>query len=306
MRRILAGSLVALVAAIMTACGGDVTPAPTPGGGGGQQPPPVVNTPPVVKSIAVSDPRVEAGVPVILTATVEDAETPVANLLFSWAIPQGSVTGTGDGSAITFTPGTDLKTPADYEITLTVTERYTSAGLQAENKATGSVTLHVNNSPKELTDMSLRFLGNFVNSKVSPAVCVAEFSDSCSGKKDEFADIDDNRHDFEIIASTLRPLSLSIASNRVSATVHTFCSFTSKVITTEPREESCANGQCPLGSIQGPVTGDCYTTNVYQNGRWWLCESHIGALPGTTLHAFARALFHIDRHERATRGPIGR
>jgi hypothetical protein len=218
--------------------------------------------------------------------------------LFSWGIPPGSVTGTGNGSAITFTPSTDLKTPADYEITVTVTERYTgTGGVPAENKATGSVTLHVNNSPKELADMSLRFLGDFVNSKVSPDKCVAEFSDSCSGKKEEFQDIDDNRHDFEIIASTLRHLSLSIAPNRVSATVHTFCSFTSKVITTNPREESCANGKCPLGSIQGPVTGDCFTTNVYEKGRWWLCESHLGPLPGTTLHAFARALFHMERHE---------
>ena len=303
MRRVWAGSLVALAAAlIMAACGGG-TLSPTPGGGGT---PPVANAPPVVKSIAVSDSRVEAGAPVTLTATVEDAETPVANLSFSWTIPPGSVTGTGNGSAITFTPSPDLKTPADYEIVVTVTERYTSGGVQAENKATGSVTLHVNNSPKELADLSLRFLGDFVNSKISPDKCVAEFSDSCSGKKAEFEDIDDNRHDYEIIASTLRHTSLTIASNRVSATVHTFCSFTSKVITTQPRDEYCLSHSCPLGSIQGPVTGDCITTNVYQNGRWWLCDSSFGALPGQALTAFARAFFHIDRHERATRGPSGR
>jgi hypothetical protein len=303
MRRVWAGSLVALAAAlIMAACGGGAGPTPIPP----PPPPPVVNTPPVVKSIAVSDTRVEAGAPVTLTATVEDAETPVANLSFSWTIPPGSVTGTGNGSTLTFTPSPELRTPADYEIGVTVTERYTSAGVQAENKATGSVTLHVNNSPRELADMSLRFLGDFANSKVSPDKCVAEFSDSCRGKKAEFDDIDDNRHDYEIIASTLRHTSLTIASSRVSATVHTFCSFTSKVITTQPRDEYCLSHNCALGSIQGPVTGDCITTNVYQNGRWWLCDSSFGPLPGQTLTAFARAFFHVDRHERATRGPIGR
>jgi hypothetical protein len=67
------------------------------------------------------------------------------------------------------------------------------------------------------------------------------------------------------------------------------------VITTAPRDEYCETHNCALGSLQGPVTGDCFTTNVYQNGRWWLCDSHIGPLPGTTLSDFARALFHLDR-----------
>ena len=144
--------------------------------------------------------------------------------------------------------------------------------------------------------MSLRFLGNFADSKVSPDKCVAEFSDSCSGKKDEFADITDNRHDYQIVSSTLRHTSLSIAADAQKATVHTFCSFTSKVITTTPVDEFCANGKCPLGSIQGPVTGDCWTTNVYQNGRWWLCESHFTG-QGGILTDFARAFFRIKSYE---------
>src|SRR4029079_5947477 len=112
-----------------------------------------------------------------------------------------------------------------------------------------------------------------------------------SGKKDERADIDDNRHDFEIVGSTLRHTGLSIAPDRLSATVHTFCSFTSKVITTEPRDESCQGGKCPLGSV-GSVQGDCWTTDVYQNGRWWLCQSHFTA-QGGVVSDFARAFFRI-------------
>jgi hypothetical protein len=298
MRRIAAGSLVASVAAlIIAACGGSSPMTPTPpsgGGGGGGGGGAVTNTPPQIKSITVSDTRVEVGTPVTLTAVVEDQETPVANLTYEWSALTGSFTGTG--AIVTWTPGADAVTPADFVVTLTVTERYASGAATLENKVTGTVTAHVNNSPKELADMSLRFLGDFANSKVSPDKCVSEFSDSCRGKKDEFADIDDNRHDYDIIASTLRHTSLSIASNRVSATVHTFCSFTSRVITTQPRDEPCQNGKCPLGSIQGPVTGDCFTNDVYQSGRWWLCDSHFGPLNGI-LTDFARAFFHVDRHE---------
>ena len=139
----------------------------------------------------------------------------------------------------------------------------------------------MNNSPKELTDLALRFLGDFANSGISPERCVSEFSDSCNGKKDERADVDDARHDYEHIASTIRHTSLSIASTRMTATVHTFCSFTVKVITTQPREESCQGGKCPMGSI-GSATGDCWTTNVYERGRWWLCESHFTSIPSLT------------------------
>jgi len=302
MRRIAAAGLAVCVAAlVVTSCKGPgVSPTETPGGGGtggggGQQPPPAVNTSPVVKSITVSDTRVEAGTPVTLTAVVEDAETPVANLSFGWTFPvSGGVTGTSNGSAIAFTPSTDLKTPGDIEITVTVTERYTSNGVPAENKATGSVMLHVNNSPKELAELSVRFLTDFATSSVPPAKCVSEFSDGCRGKKDEFNDIDDNRHDFLIVGSTIRHTSLDIAPNRLTATVHTFCSFTSRVITTQPREEGCQNGACPLNS-EGTATGDCWTTNVYENGRWWLCESHFTSK--STLSPMMRAFFGIRRLE---------
>lgn len=274
---------------IVAACGGSGT-APTPPPG---QPPPVVNTPPLVKSITVSDPRVETGTPVTLTAVVEDAETPVANLTFAWTVPVGAgtggVSGSGNGSTVAWTPSTGLKTPADYELSVTVTERYTSGGVQAENTATGTVTVHVNNSPKELADLSLRFLGDFATSSVSPERCVSEFTDSCAGKKDEFSDISNNRHDFLILSSTLRPTSVDLNPSRLKATVHTFCAFSSKIITREPRSPGCANGACPFDAVQN-VEGDCFTTNVYEQGRWWICESHFN---GRLLSAAQRAFLGL-------------
>lgn len=271
-------------------CGGPGTqPSPPPGGGNGGQIPPPVNTAPQVKSIVVSDARAEVGTPVTVTATVEDAETPAANLTYTWTTNTGTFSGTG--AVVTWVGGQDAKTPADVVLTLTVTEKYGSGSTAGENKVTATTTVHLNNSPKELADLSLRFLGDFANSKVSPETCVAEFSDSCRGKKDELADIDDNRHDFEIVGFSLRHTSLSIAPSRTAATVHTACSFTSRVITTAPREESCEGGKkCPLGSV-GSVQGDCWTTNVYEKGRWWICESHFTS--STTLTAHGRAFFGL-------------
>ncbi|MEO6236163.1 MAG: hypothetical protein ABIQ52_04140, partial [Vicinamibacterales bacterium] len=222
MRRIAAGAvLAAAIALVLSACG-SAGPGPSPNPGGGVPPPPVVvNTPPQIKSITASEAaRVEVGSPTTLTAVVEDAETPAANLTYAWTAETGSFSGTG--AAVTWTAGPDAKTPADVILTLTVTERYTSAGVAAENKVTGTTSVHLNNSPKELADLSLRFLTNFATSSVPPEKCVAEFSDTCNGKKDELKDITDNRHDFEILRSELRPTGVDIASSRTAATVHTF------------------------------------------------------------------------------------
>jgi hypothetical protein len=298
MRRITVAALIIGAAALIAAACGSAGPGPSPtpggngGGNGGQQPPPVVNTPPQIKSITFSDTRIEVGTPVTLTAVVEDAETPVANLDYRWSSETGTFS--GNTAVVTWTPGSDAKTPADYVVTLTVAETFPSGAATLENKATSTATAHVNNSAKELADLSVRFLTDFATSSVPPAKCVSEFSDACRGKKDEFNDIDDNRHDFLIVASTIRHSSLSIAPSRTTATVHTFCSFTSRIITTQPRDESCQNGACPLNS-EGTATGDCWTTNVYESGRWWLCESHFTSK--TALSPMMRAFFGMRRVE---------
>lgn len=284
MRRVLAGGVVACVAAlIIAACGGSGL-APTPGGGT-QQPPPV-NTAPQIKSITLSDTRAEVGTPITVTSVVEDQETPVANLTYAWTADAGTFAGTG--AVVTWLPPADAKTPADYVLTLTVTERTGTV----ENKTSATASVHVNNSLKELADLSLRFLNDFAVSSVPPDRCVSEFSDACgTGKKDELSNITENRHDFQILASTLRPTSVELPPARLTAKVHTFCAFTSKVITTQPQTGGCqVAGACPFNSVQN-VEGDCWTTNVYDKGRWWLCESHFTAKGSLT--DFGRAFFGI-------------
>jgi hypothetical protein len=285
--RLWLGSLVAVAAAvIIAACSGSSPVTPSPGDGST----PPVNTPPQIKSITLSDQRAEVGTPITVIASVEDAETPVANLTYTWTADTGTFS--GSGPTVTWVAGPDAQTPADVALTLTVTERYSTGTTTAENIVTSSTSVHVNNSPKELADLSLRFLGNFANSGVSPKDCTSEFSDICgSGKADEISNISDNRHDFKILASTLRATSVELPPARLTAKVHTFCAFTSRVITTQPQSGGCSTpGSCPLDSVQS-VQGDCWTTNVYDQGRWWLCESHFTGNAVPT--AFERAFFGI-------------
>ncbi len=293
-RQIVSGLAVsAAVAALLVACGGQSNSptAPGNGSGGGTGSDPGSNAAPIIDSITPSSSRVEIGSRVTLTAVVSDAETPASALTYKWTADNGTFG--GSGATVTWQPGADAATPADYALTLTVTENYTSGGQVRTNTATKSVSVHVNNSPKELADLSMRFLTNFANSSVSPEICVSEFSGSCSGKSSELSDIADNRHDFLILNSTLRPTSVDIAASRNSAIVHTFCAFTSRVITMDPQSGGCLSkpGSCPYNSVQN-VKGDCYTTNVYEAGQWRLCESHFAAQPGTSS-AFARAFFGV-------------
>ena len=238
-----------LMALAVGACkGGSTGPTPPPGGGGngggGNNGGGVVtNTPPQIRSLTSSDARAEVDSPITLTATVEDAETPVANLTYAWSAPTGTFSGTG--STVTWVAGQDATTPADVILTLTITERYNNGSTQLENKVTSNTTVRLHNSPKELRELSIRFLTDFANSKISPDQCVAEFADSCNGKKDERADVDDTRHDYEHIGSTIRHTSLSIAPDRLTATVHTFCSFTVKVITTEAARRGLSGREVP-------------------------------------------------------------
>jgi hypothetical protein len=285
LRSLLIGGVAVCAAALIVACSGSpVTPPP----------PPPVNTPPQIKSITVSDTRIEVGGPsVTVTAVVEDQETAPANLTYAWSAETGTFTGAG--AIVTWSPSSDARTPADVILTLTVTERYASGATTAEHTVTSTLTVHVNNSPKELADLSLRFLGDFADSKVSPDKCVSEFSDTCaSGKADEHDDITRDRHDFLHLSSTLRHTGLSIAADRRTATVHTFCSFTSRVITNQPISNGCVNnpGSCPFNGV-GTAEGDCWTTNVYEQGRWWLCASHY--TPKGIATDFERAFFGIRR-----------
>jgi hypothetical protein len=257
---------VAMCAVALSACNGD-----SPTNPGQQPPPPAVNQAPVIDSVSSDVQRAEVGTEVIFTATVRDAETPVNELIFEWATDGGTFSGAG--SSISWRPPDNATTPADFVIRLTVREQYGTApagGQRPEHRVTAtSNSVRVHNSPKELGDMALRFLMDFANSSVSPDTCVQEFSNSCPGKAVERSQIQDNRRDYDILSSSLRLREVVVSQDRMSARMRVNCAFTSRV-------KACVPGNsvpgCAVGATER-VEGDCNTTGVYEQGRWWLCDS---------------------------------
>jgi hypothetical protein len=256
-------ALVWLTLAVSFACGGEspTAPAPQPQ----PQPPPApVNQVPVIESVVVSTPRVEADTDVTVTATVRDAETPVDQLRFAWAADVGTFS--GPGASVQWRVPRGVATPAEHAVRLTVTEVYGTAdasGNRPQHTVSGSSPLiRVHDSPAELGALALRFLRDFANSTVPADVAIREFSDSCAGKAAERIDIADNRRDFDILSSQL---SLSIARvrtpfSRGDMTVR--CAFSS-------RRRNCPAGSpasCRVGAIES-VEGNCNLTAVYEAQR---------------------------------------
>jgi hypothetical protein len=167
-------------------------------------PQPVTNTPPTISAIVVQgtvgtrEPPQFASLDetVNITATVSDAETPVSQLVFTWASDSGG-TFSGSGSSVKWTaPHTLAGTPKTVALTLTVTEHYQTvdaSGLPVtrDNNATQTTGVRVHDSLKEINDLAVDFLVGF-SKQLDPAFVVRNFSDSCGGKADEQGDVQKN------------------------------------------------------------------------------------------------------------------
>ena len=277
-----------LAAVFVCACGGSSnspTPVTPPSSASGPSAGPPVNLAPVVESITASADRVEVDSEITLTATVKDQETSIEQLRFEWKASAGTFT--GEGPLVKWRAPKDIKTPADYEISLTVTESYgtpDSSGRRQQNVTTATApSVRVHNSPKELGDMSVQFLTDFANSSVSTSTCLRDFTDSCKGKSDERNDIDANRIHYEILSSSLSLRSVTVASSGLSGNMTVACSFTSRIKACDAGDKACV-----IGDV-GTAKGDCILTGKYENRRWWLCDSHFaGKLLGSMRSFFGR------------------
>ena len=226
--------------------------------------PPVVNNqPPVIVSVLASVERVEAGGEVEVVATVTDAETPVDRLTYTWSAMPAGGTFSGTGARVRWTAPAGATSPDTYRFVVNVTEQYTSEGrLQTNTVTSSSAGTHYNDSVAEITAIATQFYRDFATFSVSAADCVRNFSDRCSGKSEELRDIQDNRNrtDFRIAGGVLLGSpSVSVGSQRITAEYRQRCQF---------EDIEIRNGR------RWRVEGGCYLTAVYENWRWWLCESH--------------------------------
>jgi hypothetical protein len=142
---------------------------------------------------------------------------------------------------------------------------------------TATVTIHVNNSPKEITDLVMTFLDDFVHTDRSPAFCVRNFSNSCSGKAAELSDIEFNRANF-----TQDPTRSSFSVSSITfdqpakptfSTVLAPCHFAATNKTT---------------GVFGIANGTCRLTTVYENWQWYLCDSNFLSNSFTSAMRFFR------------------
>jgi hypothetical protein len=255
-----------LAVLLLSACGGGPAgPGPVPP----PPPPPPGNAPPTIESVTLGTERIEVAEEVTVTATVRDPETPVGELQYAWSAEGGTFS--GEGASVRWRPPADAATPADYVLELTVTETYGAADANGTRPShtvkASSAAVRVHDSPGEIGGLAMAFLRDFARSTVKPDDAVREFSDSCEGKSDEREDIEFNRKYFDIISSSLRLVNTSVASTRMAGSARVACGFTSRLKACPPNRTDCKVG------VTERVSGDCIVETVYEERRWWLCES---------------------------------
>jgi hypothetical protein len=278
--RLIAG--LASLAAVNLQCGSPAKPTPNP---------PPTNTPPVIRSLTASTARTELLGIVDLSATAEDQESAADRLRFEWSAAGGTFSGTG--AAVQWQAPASATTPANYPLTLTIVEPYqalNAAGqiVTLEHRVSSQVAVRVHDSPKELGDIGLRFLSLFANSAVSPQQCVVDFSDNCRGKASEIADIEQNRRLFRILSHTP-------ATPRVSYTPGSNVAQVTIRVTIVDQIVTCVGwppawGPCVPNRVNDPVTFDARLPSVYENGRWWICESHADSVGASVPLRYVRRI----------------
>lgn len=223
----------------------------------------LVNVQPRITALTLSANRAEIDEEIEATCTAEPAVVAPAELVYEWSAQKGAFI--GSGSRVRWrAPGLSERTPASYDITATVVERYSvlkedGTTETREGRASASSRVYVNNSLKEINEMGIEFLQDFADSSRSPEYVVRNFSDNCRGKADELGDIQRNRETYTILSHTLGNPSTTFNTPRTFADSRIPCQFTARIK---------ATGQIEV------ATGECQLTAVYENWRWWLCDSH--------------------------------
>lgn len=286
-----------LVFVLAAACGGNSPTTPTPpfDGGGNQQPP--SNNPPVIESVVIQGTRAkepqnfaDAGETVLVTAAVYDNETPAERLTYEWSATAGTISGAG--ASVTWTAPPTVASPAEVTITLKVIERYgpPSAPQSLEHDVSGTATLSLHDSVKEVGDMSRQFLLDFSDSNIRDIPYIMRnFSRARCPQPNEIdnetSDVTDNRVKFRI-------LDFRIGAAAVTVNFGGNCPFRGKM------GDACAIVPSYWDSIdlrdnaRGAVDGRDIVAAAYapQDSRWWLCASDYDGRPvfGATLRGFIR------------------
>ncbi|MEW5981618.1 MAG: IPT/TIG domain-containing protein [Acidobacteriota bacterium] len=260
-----------------------------PGGYTYVAPPP--NAPPTITGITVQGTRAneppnfaDLNEEVVVTATVTDPETPIAQLAFEWSAPAGTFT--GSGASVLWKAPSQAATPLSVTLTLKVTETIAAAGPgvpTASQSTTAGAVVSLHDSAREIGDIAYQFLIDFSNSNLGPEYVVRNFWDGCPGKDAELADVRENRQLFVIQSfriGTTFPVTVDFKGT---------CPFRSR------KADGCALVPVEWRSLRKSTggtetaTGTDQASAVFRDSRWWLCDSDFdGTVSNPLLPAFIR------------------
>lgn len=300
----LRSSLLGLGLASAVACGGR-TPTPTnpsPATTTTTTAPVVVNTPPKVGAFTVQGSRtneppnfadVSEEVPVSVEVT--DADPAVADVKFNWSSSPPVGTFLGTGSKVTWKAPATVAAPEDVSLNLEVVETFSSAGQPVQNKVTGSTSVSLHDSIKEVGDMARQFLLDFSDSSIKDVPHIMRnFQPDCYGTSEETGQVADNRVYFQILPGwRVEPAATTVQFGG-------FCPFRNK------QGDACAQvrtfwksrvlknvGDLVAGQITN-ASGVDQVAAMYNRDqqRWWLCDSQFNGdeVSQTSLKAMLHGL----------------
>jgi hypothetical protein len=281
------GSLAAAAsfaaALLLAACGGSTPPTTpiTP------KPPidiiPPQNSLPSIDAIVIQGRRAkqpprfaDVKETVDVVATVRDSETPLDELIYQWTVTDGTITGTG--RAVTWTAPDTVTAPATVTITLKITENFGYPG-QAKiysQDVSGTQTLDLHDSVREVGEMARQFLVNFSDTNLNDwQYVMRNFKASACPLPGEVEaeknDVIRNYTEFDMNA-------FNVGAPRVTLQFGGFCQVSS--VETSPGD-ACAVvpvmwDSTRISSGSRSVTrGNDIVTAAYAavDSRWWLCSS---------------------------------
>lgn len=234
------------------------------------------STPPTITALSARGSKTnepanfaDVGEAITVTATVQDTDTPLAQLTYEWSAPSGTFSGTG--ASVTWTAPASART---VTLTLTVSDG---------TRVSRTVDVSVHDSTKEVGDLAVLFLNDFSDSNKSPDFVMRNFSTGsrCAAERAaEFQDVVENRVRYQILSSNIGAASVKV-------------DFASKPCTYTPvNGDACAavparwqsrclvtNEECIAGQ-EGPSAGIDHVTAVYEQDGWKLCASRFQGQSG--------------------------
>jgi hypothetical protein len=219
------------------------------------------NTAPIVKSVIAQGKRLreppnfaDYGETITVTAVVEDAQTPIAQLNYQWVACGGTFSGTG--TQVQWTAPIVVGPSSTCTVELVVSD--------GPRVGTGSVAVRLHDSANEVANLALLFLEEFADSTIPPAVTVRNFSDSCPGKAAELKEVTQNREDYIILSHVYGAAKTTIDfGGMCKRKASDACVIT-------PVE--WRSTYKPTGRLE-VATGISTISAIYTGSRWWLCDS---------------------------------